>query len=106
MSSPKAPPPGSVPGMSPSPDMDAMMQQMMGHKNSTPGQSGAGQTTQSQQPPREVGTVPQEVALMGTDLFEAFKEILGLRRPPKTQEEIMQLQQFHQNWQRLDMEQQ
>lgn len=61
---------------------------------------------QQQQQARPVGTIKEEAVMMVTDIFEAFKDALGLKRPPKTPEEQAKLQQFHQKWQGLDMEQQ
>ena len=103
MSTLKSPPPGSVPGMMPLPE-EALMGHVMNQKsNSSTSQQS---NFQHQQTPREVSTVADEVARMGQDLFAAFKDLLGLGRPPKTQEELAQLQQFHQTWEGLTAEQQ
>lgn len=108
MAKPKTPPPGSMPSMSLNEDaMEAMGNQMSQASGQLPVNSGQqAQQPTAQQQPRDVLSVQQEVVRMGTDLFEAFKDSLGLGRPPKTQEELAQLQQFHQSWQSLDAQQQ
>lgn len=109
-------PPGSMPSMPPSADIGQMMMESMAKKSGKQGQQQlqqqamqqmSGQTGQAQQPkPRPVGTPMEELKMAVGDIFEQFKFLLGLQRPPKTPEEEAQLQQFHQNWQRLDAEQQ
>ncbi len=116
----KGPPPGAMPSMMPSPDVASMMQQGMAQKMSggnpaqaqqmmgamggqgAPGTSGF----QHQHTPREVTDFSDELKRAGQDLFESFKGILGLERPPKSPDEVAELQQFHQKWQGLSAEQQ
>lgn len=130
----KSPPPGSMPmspdvssmmqsgmaqklagntgGGQPSAQQMQSMQQAMGGKAGV-----SGSQFQPQQTPRPLGTVQEEAQRAVTDVAEGIvnvpKEIvndiltmLGLGRLPKTPDEQSQIQQFHQNWQRLDAEQQ
>lgn len=115
MPAPHQPPPGAMP----SPDVASMMQQAMSQKSqqsgsSSMGQAPAGAGTQSGQPttfqhqhePRAVGSFSDEAERAIMDIYHQFKDLLGLRRPPKSPEEKAQLQQFHHKYQSLDAEQQ
>lgn len=122
---PNKPPPGSVPGQAP-PDIGSMMEAGMmqqaqaQHTNvpvvPEPSEAGQPQQTsfQHQQQPRDVGTLGEETKMMASDVVEGLKnlpfdiirDILGLKREPKTPEELAQLQSFHQNYQNLDEQQQ
>jgi uncharacterized protein with von Willebrand factor type A (vWA) domain len=126
---PQRPPPGSMPGMVP-PDVASMMEQGFAQQaqqqktsiqqapqlgsNANPLQQQPAQPFQHQQSPREVGTLTEEAKMVVTDVAEGVrdaavdmvKDILGLRREPKSQEEVAKMQQFHQSWKNLDAQQQ
>jgi hypothetical protein len=118
------PPPGSIPGQVPS-DVASMMeagfaqsaQQQKTNIQYAPQSSNQQQGSQSfqhQQTPRDVGTLTEEATAVVTDVaegvknlvFDSVKDILGLKREPKTPEEQAKLQHFHQGWQRLSAEEQ
>lgn len=98
-------------------DLSALMAEQglaQSQSGKAPSSSAPGQPST---PPREVGTITEEAQRMVTDVAEGIGNIpqemiqgvldmLGLARPPKNPEEQAKLQQFFQNYQRLDAEQQ
>lgn len=77
------------------------------------GQSGqqGNQGFQHQHKPRDLGSFTDEAKMAVSDIAEgvmsipqAFLDMLGLKRPPKTPEEQAKLQQFHQRYQQQTQE--
>lgn len=115
-------PPPSGMSMPPSADVGQMMQELAAGKSSAdPKQAQAMQQAMGAQaggaagvaqpkPPRPVGSFKDEAERFVGDISDELLSLifgtLGLKRKPKTQEELAELQKFHQGWQQLDMEQQ
>lgn len=99
---------------------EAALQQAMGTKaqaqqsgNISPQQMAQAATQKSQQQqPREMGTIGEEMKRMGGDVVKGLKELFsfatwfGLDPQTMTPEEQQKLKTIHQNYQKLDQEQQ
>lgn len=103
--------------MPPSGDLSALMAEQGLAQSQSGKASSSSAPVQPSTPPREVGTITEEAQRMVMDaaegignipqeMMQSVLDMLGLARPPKDPEEQAKLQQFFQNFQRLDAEQQ
>ncbi len=75
-------------------------------------QAAAGSSQQQKKPPREVGTIGEELQRVGADLFEGVKDLFsfsawfGINSDTLSPDEKQRMKVVHQNFQKLDQEQQ